>query len=277
MRKPYSAYGEKEHSPQPHEFLSSFSGKEYDGTGLIYFNARYYDPATGRFFSEDPARDGVSWYGYCGGNPLLFIDPSGLDPHQNGGQPYKDRTHTNSDRFLDQAERNFRYETDRYVRQKNAERLDRERPSLTGVPSFPYVWPTVSRRITSDYRSDPEFHANALDIGAVKRGVKGDPLYAIADGEIVTVGTTNGSSRLILLMENGDSAAYFHGEFSVTEGSVVKQGDIIGTMSDVGSEDQVHLHFEIRLYNDYSKRINPYYYYPRFYEFPEKLYELPYR
>jgi RHS repeat-associated protein len=54
MRKPYSAYGEKElKPPQPHEFLSSFSGKEYDGTGLIYFNARYYDPATGRFLSED--------------------------------------------------------------------------------------------------------------------------------------------------------------------------------------------------------------------------------
>ena len=78
MKKFYSAYGEKEHGPQPHEFLASFSGKEYDGTGLIYFNARYYDPKTGRFLSEDPARDGVSWYGYCGGNPLLLIDPNGM-------------------------------------------------------------------------------------------------------------------------------------------------------------------------------------------------------
>jgi len=220
---------------------------------------RYYDPKAGRFLSEDPARDGVSWYGYCGGNPIGWVDPWGLD------------------QFTDQADRNSRYETDKYVRQKNAERLDQERPSLTGVPSFPYVWPTESRRITSDYRSDPKGHPNELDIGAVKQGVKGDPLYAIADGEIETIGMTNGSSRLILLMENGHSAAYFHGEFPVTEGSAVKQGDIIGTMSDVGSEGQVHLHFEIRPYNDYSKRNNPYYYYPRFYEFPEKLYELSYR
>jgi RHS repeat-associated protein len=79
MKKSYSAYGEKElKPPQTHEFLSSFSGKEYDGTGLIYFNARYYDPKAGRFLSEDPARDGVSWYGYCEGNPLLLIDPSGM-------------------------------------------------------------------------------------------------------------------------------------------------------------------------------------------------------
>jgi hypothetical protein len=55
------------------------------------------DEGTGRFLKHDPARDGVSWYGYCGGNPLLLIDPSGLDPHQNGGQPYKDGTYTNNE------------------------------------------------------------------------------------------------------------------------------------------------------------------------------------
>jgi len=27
--------------------------------------------------SEDPARDGLNWYAYCGGNPIVFVDPSG--------------------------------------------------------------------------------------------------------------------------------------------------------------------------------------------------------
>ena len=46
-------------------------------TGLYYMNARYYDPATARFVSEDPARDGDSWYMYCGGDPVNCTDPTG--------------------------------------------------------------------------------------------------------------------------------------------------------------------------------------------------------
>lgn len=47
------------------------------GEGLIYFNARYYDPLTGRFLTEDPSRKGVNWYAYCENNPVNRIDPSG--------------------------------------------------------------------------------------------------------------------------------------------------------------------------------------------------------
>ena len=46
-------------------------------TGLIYMRARYYDPALGRFISEDPARDGGNWYAYAGGNPVGHVDPDG--------------------------------------------------------------------------------------------------------------------------------------------------------------------------------------------------------
>ncbi|WP_156809970.1 RHS repeat-associated core domain-containing protein [Spirochaeta africana] len=56
-----------------------FTGKDLDtATGLYYFNARWYDPQTGRFISEDPIRDGANWYIYVGNNPLGFVDPSGL-------------------------------------------------------------------------------------------------------------------------------------------------------------------------------------------------------
>ena len=48
-----------------------------DDSGLIYMRARYYDPATGRFISEDPGRDGLNWYTYCNNNSVNLIDPSG--------------------------------------------------------------------------------------------------------------------------------------------------------------------------------------------------------
>ncbi len=42
--------------------------------------ARYYDPSTSRFISEDPTGFGggdVNLYAYVGGNPISNIDPSG--------------------------------------------------------------------------------------------------------------------------------------------------------------------------------------------------------
>ncbi len=48
-------------------------------TGLVYMRARYYDPSTGRFVSEDPAKHGMNWFAYCHNNPVSYFDPSGKD------------------------------------------------------------------------------------------------------------------------------------------------------------------------------------------------------
>ncbi|MBR4880840.1 MAG: RHS repeat-associated core domain-containing protein [Clostridia bacterium] len=55
-----------------------YCGEYYDEeSGLIYLRNRYYDPTSGRFITEDPARDGNNWYVYCGGNPVNSVDPEG--------------------------------------------------------------------------------------------------------------------------------------------------------------------------------------------------------
>jgi RHS repeat-associated protein len=56
-----------------------YTGKDFDeDAGLYYFNARWYDPGTGRFITEDPIRYGANWYGYANNNPMRFVDPTGL-------------------------------------------------------------------------------------------------------------------------------------------------------------------------------------------------------
>ena len=61
-----------------------YTGKDLnEDTGLYYFNARWYDANTGRFISEDPARDGAAWYVYCSNNPLKFTDPTGMWGRKN--------------------------------------------------------------------------------------------------------------------------------------------------------------------------------------------------
>ena len=77
-RYKYDAFG-NEQSP---ELLDSnpfrFCGEYFDAElGEIYLRARYYDPRTGRFGAEDSARDGLNWYTYCNGNPVLYVDYSG--------------------------------------------------------------------------------------------------------------------------------------------------------------------------------------------------------
>ena len=50
-------------------------------TGLVYCHRRYYSPKLGRWLSRDPIGfgGGINLYGYCGGDPVNFADPSGLD------------------------------------------------------------------------------------------------------------------------------------------------------------------------------------------------------
>ena len=45
--------------------------------------ARYYEPGSGRFVSEDPSMKSKNWYAYCENNPVLGADYSGretIDP-----------------------------------------------------------------------------------------------------------------------------------------------------------------------------------------------------
>ncbi|MBO5143736.1 MAG: RHS repeat-associated core domain-containing protein, partial [Treponema sp.] len=61
-------------------FTPNYTGKFFDeSSGLYYFNARWYDCELGRFTTQDPARDGVNWWAYCGGNPITFVDPDGRE------------------------------------------------------------------------------------------------------------------------------------------------------------------------------------------------------
>jgi len=52
-----------------------------DPNGLLYMRARYYNPYLCRFLNPDPSgfKGGLNHYAYANGNPVNYLDPSGLD------------------------------------------------------------------------------------------------------------------------------------------------------------------------------------------------------
>ncbi|ARU39875.1 hypothetical protein CCB80_01480 [Armatimonadetes bacterium Uphvl-Ar1] len=61
-------------------YVANLGHVQDDESGLIYMRARYYEPETGRFVSEDRVMDGSNWYVYCKNAPTLFVDESGNSP-----------------------------------------------------------------------------------------------------------------------------------------------------------------------------------------------------
>ena len=60
-----------------------WQGREYDWqTGYYYFRARWYEPRTGRWLSNDPIgiSGGLNQYVFCGNDPVNNRDPMGDDP-----------------------------------------------------------------------------------------------------------------------------------------------------------------------------------------------------
>lgn len=129
----------------------------------------------------------------------------------------------------------------------------------TDIPSTGvFLWPTISRRITSDYgdtdgRTSPHI---GIDIGARTPGVWGDPIYA-ADGGRVVRAEYNWSAGNWLWIDHGNGlySIYMHcSQFLVPIGRTVNRGDTIALMGSTGESTGAHLHFSVRYGGTY---VNP--------------------
>jgi murein DD-endopeptidase MepM/ murein hydrolase activator NlpD len=125
------------------------------------------------------------------------------------------------------------------------------------LAAIPFILP-MSGKFTSGfgYRRCPftkrrEFH-EGIDIA----NYVGTPIYAPADGVVVSCGWRRGYGRRIKIRHGfGYETVYGHlSRIMVRKGQSVRRGDLIGLSGDSGRSTGPHLHYEIRL----NKRaINP--------------------
>ncbi|MEM6581121.1 MAG: peptidoglycan DD-metalloendopeptidase family protein, partial [Pseudomonadota bacterium] len=117
------------------------------------------------------------------------------------------------------------------------------KPTRTPTPGArvsSWRWPsqgTVTRRYSAGIHK-------GIDIG----GVRGDPIFAVADGTVVYAGTGIVGFGELLIVKHNETylSAYGHNSrLLVGEGEVVGAGQTIAEKGSTGT-DTVKLHFEIR-------------------------------
>ena len=84
-REDHTPFGEARQGPTQNVDNEGFTGHIADAaSGLVYMQARYYDPLIGRFLSSDPvgfATGGPAYfnrYAYTANDPVNMVDPTGM-------------------------------------------------------------------------------------------------------------------------------------------------------------------------------------------------------
>lgn len=118
-------------------------------------------------------------------------------------------------------------------------------------PTVSYVWPTVSKRITQNFKSGTHY---GIDIGAVTAGVAGDPIYCFADGYVIRsewsssygyvvyINHTNPRSSISTYIQT--KYAHMSSNLLVSANTNITKGTQVGYMNTTGQSNGVHLHFE---------------------------------
>lgn len=106
-------------------------------------------------------------------------------------------------------------------------------------------------RFTSGFggRNDPINGARRQHEGQDFAGNYGTPIYATADGTVISAGWSNGYGRLIKIQHSyGIETRYAHlSQIRVNVGQKVSRGERIGDMGNSGRSTGTHLHYEIRI------------------------------
>ena len=64
-------------STEDQGYVANLGHRKDAESSLLYMRARYYEPSTGRFVSQDPSRNEANWYVYATNDPVNRSDKDG--------------------------------------------------------------------------------------------------------------------------------------------------------------------------------------------------------
>ncbi len=125
---------------------------------------------------------------------------------------------------------------------------------ISDEKSSEFIWPVNSRKIASSFGSQGAGKSND---GIRIASADGEPVWAAADGEVVSVQEEfSGYGNMVIIKHAGDrSTTYAHlSQSTVDKYDRVKQGDIIGYVGTSGSVKKPQLFFAVQ---DGKKAVDP--------------------
>lgn len=129
--------------------------------------------------------------------------------------------------------------------------LNNKEKLLAATPAIQPVSNKELNRIASGfgYRIDPIYKTVKLHAGLDFSAPQGTPIYATADGTVVTAGDlSNGYGRHVIINHGyGYETLYGHMyRVKSRSGQRVKRGDLIGYVGNTGKSTGPHCHYEVR-------------------------------
>ena len=153
------------------------------------------------------------------------------------------------DALADAADQKLVRQAEEQVRQRNAALAQFARQAEAQAAKIAlnqWVLPLVGYRLTAefgDYGLWANYHTG-LDFAAPS----GTSLVAMANGVITSVGYDGAyGNKTVLTLDDGTELWYCHQtSMSVSEGDVVRPGQVIGSVGSTGNVTGPHLHLEVR-------------------------------
>ena len=134
------------------------------------------------------------------------------------------------------------------------EKLDRNDPGVAPAKvsvSIPSRMPLDGAQLTSSYgmRDHPILRKRARHTGVDLAAPTGTPIYATADGYVQMAEWFSSYGKFIKIGHGNQlETRYAHlSRIAVSEGDMVKKGDLIGYVGSTGRSTGPHLHYEVRI------------------------------
>lgn len=112
------------------------------------------------------------------------------------------------------------------------------------------VYPLMATRVSSSFgvRKHPIYKVRAHHYGIDLAAPNGAQVRAVAAGTVVYADPHSGYGNLVVVLhKNGQTSHYGHmHSIHVEPGTIIKAGEIIGTVGSTGNVTGPHLHLEIR-------------------------------
>ncbi len=222
-----------------------------------YMRARWYEPQTGRFLSEDPTGlgGGINPYVFAGDDPINRRDPSGLGCYYIVRIWY----YVDTGEIIDVEILGYYCDDDgggggggngEQPQQPQKPDQPQQPQQQNQCPAGGLQWPVPSPYVTSPFGQRPNpFNPAATEnhSGIDVRGAGGTAVGAAAGGTVTFAGPAQGFGNMVNIRhEGGFTTVYGHiGPPTVSRGAVVTAGQTIGYVAPgiAGRSTAPHLHF----------------------------------